>query len=142
LILRAIGRLILVPLGLLLATVAAILVLLSLGLELSTHALSGRTIDGDTIEAFFRVAYGVVSLAAVATIVPAILVVIVGEVARIRSLLYYVVAGGLALAIMPMLASYGPASVTPLATGRLWAVFATAGFTGGFVYWLIAGRSA
>jgi hypothetical protein len=74
--------------------------------------------------------------------VPAILVVIVGEVARVRSALYYVAAGGAALAIVPFLTRLEqPATALALAPA-VWQVLATAGFAGGFVYWLIAGRNA
>jgi hypothetical protein len=73
--------------------------------------------------------------------IPALVVVILGEVARIRSLIYYVVGGGAALAAMPLLARLGEASLG-VPGGVLWQVFATAGFAAGFVYWLIAGRNA
>ena len=64
-------------------------------------------------------------------------------VARIRSLIYYVVGGGLALAAVPLLARYGQGGTAmPDPDQLVWQVFATAGFAGGFVYWLLAGRNA
>ena len=141
-ILHAIGRLIVVPLAFVLGAGVALAILLTLGLEVTTHAFAGREPDGDMIEAFFRLAHGVVSLAAVATVVPALLVVIDGEVARIRSGLYYVLGGGLALAALPLMAKLGGNVGGDMASARVWTVFATAGFAGGLVYWLIAGRRA
>jgi hypothetical protein len=69
-------------------------------------------------------------------------VVFVGEIARIRSALYYVAGGGAALAAIPLLARIGQSGSFALADQIVWQVFATAGFAGGFVYWLIAGRNA
>ncbi|MBJ7019351.1 hypothetical protein, partial [Vibrio cholerae] len=62
-------------------------------------------------------------------------------VARIRSWLYYMVGGGVALAIIPLLARVDPGTMT-YALPALWHVFATAGSAGGLVYWLPAGRNA
>lgn len=138
---RAIGRLIMVPLAFLLGTGAALFILFSLGMEKITHAMAGRAIDVDfsQIFEFMRQAS---ALASAATIVPAILLVIVGEVGRIRSSAYYILGGGAALCALPLMAMAGSLSsdLTPL--GTLWQVFATAGFAGGFVYWLLAGRNA
>jgi hypothetical protein len=72
------------------------------------------------------------------TALPALLAVIVGEALRIRSWIYYVLAGGGAVAAIPLLAS--PDNVLP--SGQYMAIFAAAGFVGGFVYWLLAGRNA
>jgi hypothetical protein len=141
-ILHVVGRVIVVPLGFLLGAGVAMAVLLTLGLEVTTHAFAGREPDADMIEAFFRLAHGFVSLAAVATVVPALLAIVIGEVARIRSVLYYVLSGGLALAALPLMARLGGSGGGDLASTRLWTVFATAGFAGGAVYWLIAGRRA
>ena len=68
--------------------------------------------------------------------------VIVGEIARIRSLVYYVAGGGVALAAIPLLARSASGAPSPRPSTLVWQVFATAGFAGGFVYWLIAGRNA
>ena len=68
--------------------------------------------------------------------------VIVGEVARIRSWLYYMIGGGLALAAIPLLARINSSGVGTLSDATVWQVFATAGFAGGLVYWIIAGRNA
>jgi hypothetical protein len=76
------------------------------------------------------------------TVLPALLLVIVGEVARIRSALYYVIGAGVALAAMPLVLRMGQSEPAGLLSAVALQVFATAGFAGGFVYWLIAGRRA
>ncbi len=130
-----------VPLAFLLGTVAAMFILFTLGMEKITHALAGRAIEADASQ-IFEFMRQASALASAATIVPAILLVIVGEVARIRSSAYYILGGGAALCALPLMAMAGSLSsdLTPL--GTLWTVFATAGFAGGFVYWLLAGRNA
>ena len=139
---RALGRLFMVPLGFSLGLAAALTLLVWLGVERASLAMHGREVDltraGDLVGLF----QGFVGLASVATIVPALLVVIVGEVARIRSATYYVLGGGVALAAMPLLARLGTLGRDLSQIGLAWQVFATAGFTGGLVYWLVAGRRA
>lgn len=77
------------------------------------------------------------------TLLPALGVIIAGEVLRLRSALYYVAAGGAAAAVMPLVTRpvvEGPGMSLP--EPRYLAIMATAGFAAGFVYWLIAGRRA
>ena len=138
---RAMGRLILVPLAFLFATLTAAFVLVTLGLERVTVMLHGRGAEPDSLAALIDLFAEGVLLASALTIIPALVVVLVGEIARIRSLLYYLVGGGAALLAAPLLARLGEAS-PGLAGTALWQVFATAGFAAGFVYWLIAGRTA
>lgn len=139
-VLKTVGRLIWIPIAFLIAAAAAMFVLVTLGLETITHVV--HNLDGDeTISAAFDVAWQGSIIASGATIIPALLVVIVGEVARIRSWLYYLVGGGVALAVIPLLARIDPTTMT-YSLPALWHVFATAGFAGGFVYWLLAGRNA
>ena len=140
-VMRAIGRLIMVPLAFLLGTVAALFILFTLGMEKITHALAGRAIEADASQ-IFEFMRQASALASAATIVPAILLVIVGEVARIRSSAYYILGGGAALCALPLMAMAGSLSSDLSPLGTLWTVFATAGFAGGFVYWLLAGRNA
>ncbi|MGE5513615.1 MAG: hypothetical protein ACM31O_20500 [Bacteroidota bacterium] len=142
-ILRAIGRLIMVPLGFLLGSAMALFVLVSLGTERITHAMQGRDLGSVEWGAVFDLSGQVAALASTATIVPALLLVIVGEVARIRSSVYYILGCGAALAAFPLLARTGSLQNGDFSSlGVIWQVFATAGFAGGFVYWLIAGRNA
>lgn len=75
------------------------------------------------------------------TALPAFAAAVIGEVLRVRSWIYYVLAGGAALAAIPVLA--GAAANTPnLPAGEYMTIFATAGFAGGFIYWLLSGRGA
>lgn len=74
------------------------------------------------------------------TILPGAIAAIAGEALRLRTWMYYVPAGGAALALIPVLAS--PATMPALPTGQYMAIFAAAGFIGGFIYWLLAGRKA
>ena len=76
------------------------------------------------------------------TALPAILAAIVGEVLRVRSWLYYVPAGGVALAVVPLLTGAPASDLPALPPGQYLTIFAAAGFAGGFVYWLLAGRHA
>ena len=139
---RFLGRLLLVPLGFVFASLAALAVLLTLGLERFTKATYGRGVDEATLSQLFNLAVGAKSLATVGTLVPALLLVIVGEVARIRAPLYYILGGGLAVSALPIVARLGTLGQDLSGIGLIWQVFATAGFMGGAVYWLIAGRNA
>jgi hypothetical protein len=137
------GRiLIVIPFALLLAAAAVLFVLVTLGLERITAFLHVNPIGDEDVETIFAMLnHGVVLLASL-TIIPTLLIVIVGEIARIRSLAYYVVGGGIALAAIPLLARMGQGGAVASPEALVWQVFATAGFAGGFVYWLIAGRNA
>ena len=139
---RALGRFFMVPLGFLLAAAAALALLVSLGLERATHAVHRGAVDLTQWSQVFDLARGFYGLASAATIIPALLLVIIGEVARIRSPIYYVLGGGAALTALPLLARAGSLGRDLSQIGLSWQVFATAGFTGGLVYWLIAGRRA
>jgi hypothetical protein len=139
---RAIGRIIMVPLGFILAALTTLFVIVSLGQERIVQAMTGRNPDEATIGAAFDLGRLALALLSVQTLLPALLLVIVGEVARIRGAMYYVIGGGVALALVPLLARLGePGTVLGLAPA-VWQVLATAGFAGGFVYWLLAGRNA
>ena len=76
------------------------------------------------------------------TLLPAAIAAIAGEALSIRSWMYYVLAGGAALAAIPILASSPSEQIPPLPAGQYMTIFAAAGFVGGFVYWLLAGRNA
>ncbi|HUS95794.1 MAG TPA: hypothetical protein VMX97_03540 [Hyphomicrobiaceae bacterium] len=137
--LKFLSRLILVPLGFVLGALAAVAVLLSLGSERITQAISA---NGDvSLTETWALLQSAVVLTSAMTLVPALLLVIAGEVARIRTIYYYVAGGGAALAATPLIARFGEAGAFSMPNPAVWQVFATAGFLGGFVYWLIAGRS-
>ena len=77
------------------------------------------------------------------TILAPLLVIIGGEVMRIRSFWFYLLGGGLALAGLPALMRLNDATA---AAGPIPAVLVqtltAAGFAAGVVYWLLAGRQA
>ncbi|MFV0297882.1 MAG: hypothetical protein ACK5JT_17385 [Hyphomicrobiaceae bacterium] len=140
---RFLGRLILVPLGFVLAAMATAAVFFTLGLERLTHAVASADMQHDGVDMFFSFAAGAVGIAGAATIIPALAIIIIGEVSRIRSFSYYVAGGGIAMAVMPLMAAVGSFGLGSSGNlGSTWPVFATAGFAGGFLYWLVAGRTA
>lgn len=137
------GRiLIVIPFALLASMLASLFVLATLGLERVTAFMHLNPVEAQDPEAFFAVMDQGLMLVASITVIPALLMVIVGEIGRIRSIVYYVAGGGLALAAIPLLARFGQAGAVTTPEAIVWQVFATAGFAGGFVYWLIAGRNA
>lgn len=139
---KTVGRLVWIPIAALIAVAIGGLVLVSLGLERITQATQGRWQDGDTLSGLYQLLVQGQLLASGLTLVPALAVIIIGEVARIRSMLYYVLGGGLAVVAVPLLARLGEAGTISTLPSTVWQVFATAGFAGGWVYWLIAGRNA
>jgi hypothetical protein len=76
------------------------------------------------------------------TALPGLIAAVVGEVLKIRSWMYYVLAGGAALAVIPILAAPQTAELAEVVGSHAMTVFAAAGFGGGFVYWLLAGARA
>jgi len=76
------------------------------------------------------------------TALPALIAVVAGEVLRVRSWIYYLLAGGLALAAIPLLAAPDMTELPAIVASRSTTIFATAGFAGGFMYWLLAGARA
>lgn len=139
---RTLGRLILVPVAFCIAAVVSIFVALGLGLEKITAAMAGHEGGVETVDAYWEIAMQGGLLLAGLTVVPALILVIVGEVARIRSWLYYMVGGGLALGLLPVATLAGVPDLSAMPPAALWQVLATAGFAGGLVYWLLAGRTA
>jgi hypothetical protein len=139
---RALARLVLVPTGFAFGTAAALFILFQLGLEKVTQATHGRELDLAALQQVWHLLRDARGLVTVGTLAPPLLLVVVGEVARIRSSIYYIVGGGASLAALPLLARSGSLGTALAEIGLIWQVFATAGFVGGFVYWLIAGRSA
>lgn len=139
--LRAIG----VILSFALAVLVALIVLMVLGsYSMGDELRDGYHLDdemGMVVDAFSMLFGGASFLMVVTptlTILPALFAVIVAEVVQIRSVLYYVIAGGLSVAALPLLASTTGASFDT----QFLTIFATAGFAGGFFYWLLAGRNA
>lgn len=139
---RALGRIILLPIAFVLSAVATLFVVFSLGQERVVQALSAHRPDELPVERILDIVSAVLRFASVYTLLPALLVVIVGEAARIRSAVYYLVGGGAALAVVPLLLRMGQQGGVMEQSPMVWQVLATAGFVGGLVYWLLAGRNA
>src|SRR6187399_416525 len=100
---RAVGRIILLPIAFVLAAAATLFVIFSLGQERVVQAISARGPEEVPLDAILDIFTMALRFATVHTLVPALLVVIIGEAARIRSVVYYIVGGGVALAIVPLL---------------------------------------
>ena len=133
--LSALGRIIVVAFALFAAAAAAIVIAFRIGLEWMTVANHGRDPVLGVLDAIFQFVLAVLALHSLMA-VPLLIVlgvVVTGEVARIRSALFYVAGGGGAAAAIPLLIKE---------TALNWPVFATAGFVCGAVYWLLAGRRA
>lgn len=88
----------------------------------------------------FAALFFTAAVAPALTGLPGLLAVIVGEVMRIRSVLYYMLAGGAALAVIPILARSAENASMPFSSYM--SLFAASGFIGGFVYWALAGARA
>ncbi len=93
-VLRIVGRIIVVAFAFFLATLAAGFVLFTLGLERVTGELHRLGSDNDTISTSLSMMDQGLALVAGVSIIPTLLVIFTGEIARIRSLVYYVAGGG------------------------------------------------
>ena len=82
-----------------------------------------------------------INLGPALTLLPAIILITIGEVGRIRSSIYYLLAGGAAFVAMPLLYVTGD-GITGSVSPRYITIFAAAGFIAGFFYWMIAGRKS
>jgi hypothetical protein len=90
---KMVARIIVVAFAFLLATLAAIFVVVTLGLERVTGELHRMGPDGDFISTSFSLVDQGLALLAGLSIIPALLVIFVGEIGRIRLLIYYVAGG-------------------------------------------------
>ena len=139
---KLIGRLIVVAFAVLVAAAVAMLVLVTLGSERLVQAVPDARIGNEPIGAAIgaiehaRFFFGLVSAS---SLVPAVILLAIGEAAGLRSLVYYTLAGGVALTIAPIMAGYSEAAL-PLST--VLPILATSGFAAGLAYWLIAGRNS
>ena len=140
---RVVGRILWIPFAMLAAALTTVGVIVVLGQERIVQAMAGREPDQVVVSAALDIFGLLLALTSVQTLLPPLLLVIVGEVARLRSALYYVVGGGIAIAIIPLLARLAdPMQFMVGVSPVVWQVLATAGFAGGLVYWLLAGRNA
>lgn len=136
-----------VAFGFVLAMMAGLITLFFLGARWAAGEASAFTPDNaDDVSQAINQGLGIIAffinVAPVLTLLPGIAAVVIGEVAHIRSLLYYLIAGGLAAALMPLIATQREAVESSTYSAAYFSIIATAGFAGGFIYWLIAGRNA
>jgi hypothetical protein len=141
-ILSTLGRVIWVAIAFLICAAVSIVVLVTLGQEHVIRALHATGTEEDALAQLLVLVREAFILTTSLTVLPALLLVIVGEVARIRAALYYIIGGGLALALVPLAFRLGQSEPLAMPSAVLLQVLATAGFAGGFVYWLIVGRRA
>jgi hypothetical protein len=104
-------------------------------------------LDSDPLERvmFFTVSFFATSYVGATAFVPALLLILFAEIARMRSVLYYGVAG----AVVGLASYFGSdielrlENTTDVApAGHPLQLAAAAGIIGGLAYWLIAGRNA
>jgi hypothetical protein len=143
----AVRRILAVLLGFVLAAIAGTVTLFYVGSRWAAQEVATQMSDNpDEMSRFMNEALGMVAflftVAPALTLAPAVVAVVVGELARIRSLLYYVLAGGAAAAVMPLIASRTEAAENATYNAPYFTIMATAGFAAGLVYWLLAGRRA
>ena len=136
------GRIIVIFFALFLAIIAA-----GITLAIGIIAPDWSGVDSDPFErvSFFIVSFFATSFVGTVAMLPALVVIIIAEAARLRNFLYYGVGGALV-----GLASYfgsdisvrleNTTDVTPV--GHTLQLAAAAGIIGGLVYWVVAGRNA
>jgi hypothetical protein len=136
------GRIIVIVFTLILAIMAA-----GITLAIAIVAPDWAGVDADPVErlSFFIVSFFATSFVGAVAILPAALLIVIAEAARLRSFLYYGIGG----ALVGLASYYGSdisvrlentTDVAPVANALQLA--AAAGIIGGLVYWLIAGRNA
>lgn len=143
----AVNRILVVSVGFLLALLTGAATLLFIGTRWATQEVASQMPENsDEISRFMSEALGMIAfvfnVAPVLTVAPAVVAIVVGELARIRSVLYYMLAGGAAAALMPLIAAPQQAAENTTYTTPYFAIMATAGFAAGLIYWLLAGRRA
>jgi hypothetical protein len=136
------GRIIVIFFALIVAGMAA-----GVALAIGIVAPDWPTMDSDPVErvSFFILAFFATSFVGAVATLPALVLIVFAEAARMRSFLYYGVAGaavGLASYFGSDVSSRleNTTDVTPV--GHALQLAAAAGIIGGVVYWLIAGRRA
>jgi hypothetical protein len=143
----AVNRVLIIFIGFVLAIITGGLTLLFVGSRWAAQEVAAQMSDNpDEVSRFMSEAWGMVAflftVAPVLTLLPAIVAILVGELARIRSALYYIAAGGVAAAIMPLIAQPQEAAQAGTYAVPYFTIMATAGFAAGLIYWLLAGRRA
>lgn len=139
-----VGRLLWVGLSFLFSATIAVIVLFAVGALWLGNEFAAEVDDPAMMipAHFFGAIFFVGAVGPALTMLPGMAAVLIGEVLRLRSWLYYVAAGGIALAIIPWLAGRHSPDVETLPSADYMTIFASAGFTAGLVYWILAGRNA
>jgi hypothetical protein len=144
-ILRTIFRMVLVVVAFFVAVAVALAVLFALGAIWAGDELRAAA-PPDSIFQQAAPIFGMVlfagTVAPALNALPGLVAVVAGEVLRIRSWMYYVLAGGASLAVIPILAAPETADLGRVIASPYMTIFAAAGFAGGFIYWLFAGSRA
>ena len=136
------GRIIVIAVALIVASMVA-----GITLAVGIIAPDWPWLDSDPVERvmFFVVSFFATSFIGATAFVPAVLLIVVAEVMRLRRLLYYAAAG----AVVGLTSYYGSnvemrlentTDVSPAFHPLQLA--AAAGIIGGLAYWLLAGRNA
>jgi hypothetical protein len=136
------GRIIVIFFALIVATMAA-----GLALAIGIISPDWAGADSDPFErvSFFVFAFFATSFVGAAATVPALVLIVFAEAARMRSLLYYGVGGavvGLAAYFGSDISSRLENTTDVVPVGHALQLAAAAGIIGGLIYWLIAGRRA
>jgi hypothetical protein len=139
LISRIIFRAILVVVAFFVAVAVSLAVLFALGAIWAGNELSAAAPQGSVMH---QAAVFAGTVAPALNALPGLLAAVTGEVLRIRSWMYYVLAGGASLAVIPILAAPETVDLPKVLASPYMTIFAAAGFAGGFVYWLLAGSRA
>jgi hypothetical protein len=136
---RAIGRLFAAGIGFICAVVAVAVFMLAAEVGLSPA-------PGDTPSVYWGqfAIYGSIAAAFVGAMVfvPWAVAALVTEIFSLRSIFVHVGGGGLIGLGASVLSARGPVEGIAAYVGSDLTLFVAAGFVGGFVYWLIAGRMA
>ncbi len=144
-IVRTVLRMIWVVVALFVSALAALAVLFTLGAIWAGEELRAAAPDHPLVRdgaPIFGMMLFAGTVGPALTALPALIAVAAGEVLRVRSWMYYVLAGGLSLAVIPILAAPETAELPAVLASHAMTIFATAGFAGGFLYWLLAGARA
>jgi hypothetical protein len=140
------GMLWVVVVAFFLAALAAVVVLFALGAVWAGDEIRAAAPNHPLVRHGGEAALGFVifagTVAPALNALPALLALVVGEIFRIRSWMYYVLAGGASLAAVPLLVAPASADLPSILASQYITIFAAAGFAGGFVYWLLAGARA
>ena len=144
-VLRTIFRMAWVAIAFLIAALASLAVLFALGGTWAGDELRAAAPNDPVIRdsaPIFGLLLFARTVGPALTALPALIAAVAGEVMRVRSWLYYVLAGGLSLAATPILAAPETAELSSILASHTMTIFATAGFAGGLLYWLLAGARA